>query len=94
MQGAIYAAAKSLAAIKASYALSDEEMKNLLSIMDAEFPFDPYDKNREARDFKKRMECPNGYFPSKSMCGDAHNCDPALCRRNRKRVALATKGDS
>lgn len=40
------------------------------------------------------MKCPNGYFPDKNWCGNAHNCDPKVCKENRVRVALSTKGDS
>ena len=43
---------------------------------------------------KAVKKCPNGYYQDMQNCGNAHNCDPMVCKANRLRVALSTKGDS
>jgi len=35
--------------------------------------------------------CP---YNLQDSCGNNHNCDPKVCRQNRIRVALSTKGDN
>lgn len=70
----------------------------LRQILEKQESLNPYDSGREHRDFLKRQSraaaCPNGFFPEKRMCGNAKNCDPQVCRGNRERVALSTKGDT
>jgi len=40
------------------------------------------------------IECPNNYYQDKRNCGNAHNCNPKICKENRIKVALSTKGDN
>ena len=43
---------------------------------------------------KTKEKCPNNYYQDKRNCGNAHNCNPKICKENRIKVALSTKGDN
>lgn len=49
---------------------------------------------RTERQIEAAAKCPNGYFPLKEMCGNAHNCDPEVCWTNRIQVAESTQEES